>query len=402
MLQGLLTALRAEGLPLGLGEWLVFLRLLQADGLEAGPDEPEGLDRLHLLGRLALVHDEAHFDRYDRAFGRFLDGVPAAALDPAVPAGWLTARALDALPAAMRETLDPQAHAEWVARLREGLRARLDAQQGRHEGGSRWVGTGGSSPYGQGGVAPTGVRLAAPGDGAGQGRALKVWQRGEHRESDPDAPLRGRALRGALLRLRRFAREGAAEELDLPATLDATARQAGLLDLRLRPARRNHLRVKLLIDVGGSMDEHIRPALELFEACREAFRELETLYFHNCVYERLWRGPLRRGSERLDTHDWLHGLGRDHKLILIGDATMAPHEITHPGGSVEHANAETGAQWLRRLLDRCPAHAWLNPVPATEWAWRPSIGLVQGLLRPAAMQPLTLAGLKAAVAGLGR
>lgn len=404
MLIDFLLALRAEGLRVGPGEWLALLGLLDAGLLDApaggAEAEPPGsLARLHALGRLALVKDETLFDRYDRAFGRFVDGLPPAEADgPRVPEDWLIQRMRRQLSAAERAALQPL---DREALLR-GLEERLATQRGRHEGGSRWIGTGGSSPYGHGGSNPRGLRLGGSGAEPGQGRAIKVWQARDFRAQDVDAPLQGRALQLALRRLRRFAREGAAEELDLPGTIAATAANAGWLDLKLRPERHNHVKVLLMMDVGGSMDPHIRRVDELFRAARSEFKHLQRVYFHNCVYEGVWRDPARRRADRLDTAELIRATPRDHRLILVGDATMSPFEITHPGGSVEHMNPDTGAAWLQRLFQHFPQHVWLNPVAPAGWGWRPSIGLIERLMRPQRMFSLSLAGLEGAMASLSR
>ena len=273
----------------------------------------------------------------------------------------------------------------------EEFKNRLAEQKERHAGGSKWIGTGGSSPFGHGGVHPEGIRIG--GESAGNRTAVKVWEKREFRNLDDTVELGTRNIKVALRRLRRFAREGAAEELDLESTIAGTAKNAGWLDLHLRPERHNAVKVLLFLDVGGSMDDHIRVCEELFSACRTEFKHLEHYYFHNCVYEGVWKDNRRRHSERIPTQEVLHRYGNDYKLIFVGDASMSPYEILHPGGGIEHWNEEPGAVWLGRLKEAFPHAIWLNPEPEHYWQYRQSIDLVRKLLA-GNMYPLTLDGLE--------
>jgi uncharacterized protein len=274
--------------------------------------------------------------------------------------------------------------------LMDTLRKRLEEQKEEHHGGNKWIGTGGTSPFGQGGYNPAGVRIGSQG---GQRSAVKVWDQREYRNFDDSIELGTRNLKVALRRLRRFARQGAADELDLPATIDSTARNAGFLDLKMVPERHNAIKVLLFLDVGGSMDDHVRACEELFSAAKSEFKHLEHFYFHNCVYEGVWKDNRRRHTEKTPVMEVLHKYAADYKLILVGDATMSPYEITYAGGSVEHLNEETGATWMQRLLDTYPKAIWLNPEPEQRWNHTPSIRILSELMEQR-MFPLTLGGLE--------
>jgi uncharacterized protein with von Willebrand factor type A (vWA) domain len=281
--------------------------------------------------------------------------------------------------------------------IMEALRQRLEEQQGRHEGGSKWIGTGGTSPFGHGGYNPEGVRIGGEGR---HGRAIKVWEKREFRDLDSTRELGTRNIKVALRRLRRFAREGAADELDLDATIDGTARQ-GWLDIHMRPERHNAVKLLLFLDVGGSMEGHVRLCEELFSAARAEFKHLEHFYFHNCIYEGVWKENRRRFAERTATFDVMHKFGHDHKLVIVGDAAMSPYEITHAGGSIEHMNEEPGALWIERLTTTYPAAVWLNPTPEQYWGHSYSTQLLKGLMHDR-MYPLTLDGLDDAMRELSR
>lgn len=381
--------LRAEGVPATLTE---FLTLLEALAERVADFDAEAF---YHLARAALVKDERHFDRFDRAFARHFAGVEmiATALAAAIPDDWLRAEVERLM------TADEKAKIEALGgweRLMQALRERLASQQGRHAGGNRWIGTGGTSPFGNAGFNPQGVRV---GGQSRERRAVKIWERREYRNLDDRVELGTRNLKLALRRLRRFARQGAAEELDLPDTIDATARNAGCLDLRLVPERRNAVKVLLLLDIGGSMDDHVRICEELFSAARSEFRHLEHFYFHNFVYESLWRDNLRRHRERVQTAWLIHKYSPDYRLILVGDATMSPYEIVQPGGSLEHWNEEAGSVWLRRLLSAWPKHVWLNPEPEERWDYAPSIKLTRELVEDR-MFALTLRGIDEAMQAL--
>lgn len=385
-------SLRSAGVPVSLREHLGFLAALDK-GLG-----PRDLDGLHALARTCLVKDERHFDRFDRAFGEVFGGAEslAAALEEAeIPPEWLRRR--------FEKQLSPEEKAAIEAmggldKLLETLRERLKEQKGRHEGGSKWVGTGGTSPFGAYGYNPEGFRIGQ--DGNRNFRAVKVWDRREFRDLDDGVEIGARAIKVALRRLRRFARTGAPDELDLDGTVEGTARQ-GWLDVRMRPERRNGMKVLLLLDVGGSMDWHVGVCEQLFSAARAEFRRLEHFYFHNCVYEAVWRDNRRRRSELTPTWDLLRGFTPDTRVVIVGDASMSPYEIMSPGGSVEHMNEEAGEVWLRRLADRFPHLAWINPLPRTQWDWTRSIAMVRGIVGDR-MHPLTLDGLESATRELVR
>ena len=386
MLLPFFGALRAHGVPASLREWLDFLAALRA-GLGAGD-----VEAFYHLARMSLVKDERHLDRFDRAFASAFEGaqdIPdAAALEALdLPEDWLRRQA--------EAHLTPEERAEIEAlggfdKLMETLRERLREQEGRHQGGSKWIGTAGTSPFGAYGYNPEGVRIGQ--DESRHRRAVKVWDRREFRDYDDHREIGTREIKIALRRLRRWAREGAAEELDLDATIRGTARQ-GYLDLVMRPERRNAAKVLLMLDVGGSMDDHVRTASDLFSAARSEFAHLEHFYFHNCVYEGLWRSARRRWEEVTPTRDVLNTYGPDWTLILVGDASMSPYEIAAPGGANEHWNAEAGQVWLQRLADRWARHLWINPVPEPHWRHTPSIGMVREVFGEDRMVPLTLDGL---------
>jgi uncharacterized protein with von Willebrand factor type A (vWA) domain len=381
--------LKARGLPVSTREYLVLLDALRQHVIE------HSLDDFHLLARTTLIKDEALYDRFDRAFGEYFKGIEALpGMDVELPEAWLRQAAKRHLSDAERAALEKLG---WD-RLMETFRQRLAEQNERHAGGSKWIGTGGTSPFGHGGTHPEGIRVG----GRSENRsAVKVWEKREYRNLDDGVELGTRNIKVALRRLRRFAREGAAQELDLEGTIAGTARNAGWLDLRLRPERHNAVKVLLFLDVGGSMDDHIRVCEELFSACRSEFKHLEHYYFHNCVYDHVWKDNARRHGERIPTVEVLRTYGPDYKLILVGDATMSPYEIVQPGGSVEHHNPEPGAVWLRRLSETWPRAIWLNPEPEAAWTYRQSITLIRNLLGER-MFPLTPDGLARGIRELSK
>jgi len=391
MFLSFVDALRRGGIPASLKEHLLLLEALDAEVIERSPEE------FYYLARAVFVHDESQIDRFDRIFGEVFKGlVPAEDEEPAaqIPEEWLRLVAEKYLTPEEMEGI--KSLGSWDE-IMETLKKRLEEQQGRHQGGSKWIGTGGTSPFGHGGYNPEGVRIGGPGR---HGRALKVWEKREFKDLDDSRELGTRNIKVALRRLRRFAREGAADELDLDATIDGTARQ-GWLDVRFRPERHNAVKLLLFLDIGGSMDGHIRVAEELFSACRAEFKHLEHFYFHNCIYEGLWKENRRRWTDRTPTWDILHRFGHDHKLVIVGDAAMSPYEVTHPGGSIEHMNEEAGAVWLKRLTDTYPAAAWLNPTPEAYWGHSASTSLIRQLMTDR-MYPLTLGGLDDAMRELSR
>ena len=373
--------LKASKLPVSTKEFLALLEALQQHVIE------HSLDDFYILSRAVLVKDETQFDKFDRAFGEYFKGVEALpGMAALIPEDWLRAAMKKHLSDAERAKLEKLG---WD-KLMETLKERLAEQKERPAGGSKWIGTGGTSPFGHGGTHPEGVRIGGKSENRS---AVKVWEKREFRNLDEHIELGTRNIKVALRRLRRFARQGAAEELDLDGTIAGTARNAGWLDLHMRPERHNAVKVLLLLDIGGSMDDHIRVCEELFSACRSEFKHLEYYYFHNCVYDYVWKDNNRRHNERIPTLDVLHKYGNDYKLIFVGDATMSPYEIVQPGGSVEYDNAEPGATWLRRLTDAWPHAIWLNPEPEHYWQYRQSISMIHNLLG-GRMFPLTLDGLE--------
>jgi uncharacterized protein len=391
MLSQFFFTLREHQVPVTIPEYLTLLQALKSDVI--GPN----IDEFYLLARSALVKDETHFDKFDRAFAAFYKGVEAAT-GPShdIPLEWLRKQAelnLSAEEKALIESLGG-----WDELMRR-FRERLEEQKGRHEGGNKWIGTAGKSPFGAYGFNPEGIRI---GQQESRNRsAVKVWDAREFRNLDGDVQLGTRNLKVALRRLRRFAREGAASELDLDGTIDKTARNAGLLDLQLRPERHNAVKVLLLLDIGGSMDEHSRLCSELFSAARAEFRHLEFFYFHNCVYDFVWNDNRRRHGARTGTWDLMHRFNADYRLILVGDATMSPFEILRPGGSLEYMNDDAGADWLKRLTDVYQRSIWLNPTPEENWSYHYTIGVVKELMG-GRMFPLTLDGLERGMRALAR
>ena len=391
MLVKFFFALRAAGLPVALTELLMLLEGLRARVAWLS------VQQFYYFARLALVKDERYYDRFDRVFAEHFKGAEQlfAAFESQLPAEWL--RAMSERLLSDEEKRQVAAAGGWE-KLLETLRQRLSEQQERHEGGSKWIGTAGTSPYGHGGYNPEGVRIGGPGR---QHRAVKVWEQREFRNFDDAVELGTRNLKLALRKLRRFAREGAADELDLERTIDATARNAGLLELKLRPERHNAVKILLFLDVGGSMDEHVRLCEEVFSAARSEFKHLEHFYFHNCPYQSLWKDNWRRHTERIATQQVLRSYGADYRAIFVGDATMSPYEITHAGASIEQWNDEAGALWLQRLSHAFPHLVWLNPEPLERWEHTASIRIVRELVG-GRMFPLTIAGLEQAITSLKR
>jgi uncharacterized protein with von Willebrand factor type A (vWA) domain len=390
MLIDFFYTLRAARLPVSVKEYLTLLEALQAGVV--GPRNPEAcsIDDFYYLARTTLVKDERHYDKFDRAFAAYFRGVEQIAdFTQEIPADWLR-QTLQRLLSDEQKANAPRL--EWDE-LMEELRKRLEEQKERHEGGNKWIGTGGTSPFGHGGYNPQGIRIGGKGGGKS---AVKVWDQRIYRDYDDTQALGTRNIQMALRRLRRYAREGSALELDLPDTIRATAANAGYLDIKMVPERHNSVKVLLLMDVGGTMDEHIARVEELFSAVRTEFKHLEFYYFHNCVYDYLWKNNRRRYAEKFPTWDVIRKYNKDYKLIFVGDATMSPYEILQPGGSVEYNNEEAGAEWLQRLTHAFPAFAWINPEPQGVWEYRQSIGIIRQLMG-GRMFPLTLQGLESAM-----
>jgi uncharacterized protein with von Willebrand factor type A (vWA) domain len=385
-----LDELRAAGIPASMKEHLVLLEALDRDVIERRPEE------FYYLARATFVKDEGLLDRFDQVFAKVFKGIESSyGVEQAeIPEEWLKAVAEKFLTPEEMEKI--KALGSWDE-IMETLKKRLEEQQGRHQGGSKWIGTGGTSPYGNSGYNPEGVRI---GGTSRNKRAIKVWDKREFRNLDNDKELGTRNIKVALRRLRRFARQGAADELDIDGTISGTARK-GWLDIQMRPERHNAVKLLLFLDIGGSMDPHVKLCEELFSAATSEFKHLEFFYFHNCPYEGLWKDNRRRFAERTPTWDVLHKFGHDYKLVIVGDAQMSPYEISHPGGSVEHFNEEAGAVWLQRLTNVYPAAAWLNPIPEAHWSYSQSTKLIRQLMNDR-MYPLTLSGLDDAMRSLSR
>jgi len=383
-------AVRKAGVPCSVKEFLTLLEALDRGVIYGNVDD------FYALARLVLVKDEAYFDRFDVAFAAYFKGVQAIPGDlvTEIPAEWL--RKLLEKNLTEEEKAQIEALGGWD-KLMETLKQRLEEQKGRHQGGSKWIGTAGTSPFGAYGYNPEGVRIGQ--EGSRNRSAVKVWDQREYRDYDTNRELGVRNIKMALRRLRRFARDGAPEVLDLDGTIRSTARNAGWLDIKMVPVPHNAVKVLLFLDVGGSMDDHIKGVEELFSAARSEFKNLEHFYFHNCVYEKVWKDNRRR-HDRINTVEVLRKYGHDYKLIFVGDASMSPYELEHDGGSVEHWNDEAGRVWLERLLRAWPHAAWLNPIPEDQWGWTTSIQNV-GRIMDGRMYPVTVSGLERAMKGLG-
>jgi uncharacterized protein with von Willebrand factor type A (vWA) domain len=390
MLLNLLDELRTAGIPASVKEHLLLLEALDAEVIAQDPEE------FYYLSRAIYVKDETLYDRFDQVFAKVFKGLESNYYQNGepIPEDWLKAVAEKFLSPEEMEKI--KALGSWDE-IMETLKKRLQEQEKRHQGGNKWVGTGGTSPFGNSGYNPEGVRI---GGESRHKRAVKVWDKREFANLDSDRELGTRNIKVALKRLRRFAREGATEELDLDATIEGTARR-GWLDIRMRPERHNAVKLLLLFDVGGSMDPYIKTCEELFSAARSEFKNMEFFYFHNCPYEGMWKDNRRRFTERTPTWDILHKYSHDYKLILVGDAAMSPYEIVQPGGSVEHFNEESGAVWLQRLINTYPAAAWLNPVPSERWHYDQSNKIIREMMNER-MYPLTLHGLDDAMRELSR
>ncbi|MDR3495096.1 MAG: VWA domain-containing protein [Ancalomicrobiaceae bacterium] len=391
MFVSFIAELKAAGVPVSLREYLALMAALDADLAE------KHIDDFYFLARTILVKDEKNLDRFDRVFAHVFAGAErlSDALDTGIPEEWLKKLADRFF--TEQEKAEIAALGGWD-KLIETLKERLKEQHEAHHGGSKWIGTGGTSPFGAYGYNPEGIRIGQDRDR--MHRAVKAWDRREFRDLDHSIELGTRNIKVALRRLRRFARAGAADELDLDGTIDATAR-SGWLDVKLRPERHNAIKLLVFFDVGGSMDEYVRMCEELFSAAKSEFKTLEYFYFHNCLYEGVWKDNSRRHTATTPTFDILRTYARDYRVILVGDATMSPYELTHIGGSVEHFNEEPGIVWLERLVETFGKSVWLNPVKQQHWHFAPSIGTIQRLFA-GRMFPLTLEGLDRAVKQLAR
>lgn len=387
----LFNELRQAGVPVSLTEYLLLVESLDR-GL-AGHSTEE----FYYLSRAALVKDERNLDRFDRVFASVFRGVESAGDDlmAEVPDAWLRKLTEKFLTDEEKRQVEALGGLD---KILEELRKRLEEQKGRHQGGKKWIGTAGTSPYGAYGYNPAGVRIGQ--DSNRNNRAVKVWDRRDFQDLDDKVELGTRNIKLALRRLRRFARTSAVEELDLDGTIRATARQ-GWLDVKLVPEKRNAVKVLLFFDVGGSMDPHVRICEELFSAARSAFKHMEYFYFHNCIYESLWKDNRRRNTERTATLDVLHTYPNDYKVIIVGDAAMSPFELTHAGGSVEHWNEEPGIAWLQRIAATFPRTVWINPAPEKYWSYSPSRELIAHVFEDR-MFALTLEGLDRAMRDLAR
>jgi hypothetical protein len=371
-----------------------FLTLLEA--LKTGVISPS-IEDFYQLSRMTLIKDEQYFDRFDQVFGSYFNGVEQIiALSPGISAEWLEKKLQRILSDEEKSALQKLGGPEALQKRLEEL---LKEQRDWHGGGNKWIGAGGSSPFGHSGYHPEGIRIG--GESAGNRTAIKVWEAREFKDYDSDLALSSRNIKLALRRLRRFAREGSVLELDLDKTIHSTAANAGMLDIQMRPERHNQVKVLLLMDVGGSMDDHIKQIGELFSAAKVEFKHLEYYYFHNCVYENLWQNNRRRRDQLTSTQEIINKYGPDYKLIFVGDATMSPYEILSPNGSVEYNNKEAGAVWINRLLDHFPHFAWLNPEPETIWQYRQSIDIMKNLMKDR-MYPVTLNGLESAMRQLSK
>ncbi len=383
--------LKQAGIPVSVKEYLTFL-----NAIDAGVASKQ-IDDFYYLSRVSLVKDERHLDKFDRVFGHVFKGLESAGagISAGIPEEWL--RALGERLFSDEEKAQIEALGGWD-KIMEELKKRLAEQKGRHQGGSKWIGTGGTSPYGAYGYNPEGVRIGQ--DKNRNFRAVKVWDRRDYKDLDGEVELGTRNIKLALRRLRRFARQGAAEELDLDNTIKGTAHK-GYLDIAFRPERRNAIKVLLFFDIGGSMDDHIRACEELFSAARSEFKHMDYYYFHNCLYESVWRKNERRSNERVPTYEVLNTYPADYKVIFVGDAAMSPYEIMIPGGSVEHWNEEAGEVWLNRLLNIYKHAVWLTPTAEGYWDYTPSVKLVQQIMGNR-MFPLTLNGIDMAMSELLR
>ncbi|CAG2152416.1 hypothetical protein LMG19282_04183 [Cupriavidus campinensis] len=391
MLIDFFFSLRHAKLPVSVKEYLTMLEALRAQVISPSIDE------FYYLSRMTLVKDEKHFDKFDQTFAAYFKGVESLVdWKSDIPLDWLQKTLERELSAEEKAKIEAMGGLE---KLMERLKQLLEEQKEKHEGGNKWIGTGGTSPFGHGGYNPEGIRIGGP--SKGNRTAIKVWEARAYKDYDDQVELGTRNIKVALRRLRRFAREGADTELDLDDTIHSTAANAGLLDIKLRPERHNKVKVLMLMDVGGSMDDHIKRVEELFSATKTEFKHLEYYYFHNCLYDYVWKNNRRRHAEKIATWDLIHKYTPDYKVIFVGDATMSPYEILQPGGSVEYNNPEAGAVWLNRMIEQFPRFVWLNPEPEGLWQYRQSITVINQIMKNR-MYPVTLAGLEQAMKVLSK
>jgi uncharacterized protein with von Willebrand factor type A (vWA) domain len=384
--------LKNAKVPVSLKEFLTLMEAMEKHVADYR------VENFYYLSRSCLVKDERNLDKFDRVFGEVFKGLePSDEVEVAdIPEEWL--RKLAELHLSDEEKEQIEAMGGWE-KLMEELKKRLEEQEKRHQGGNKWIGTAGKSPFGAYGYNPEGVRIGQ--DKSRNRRAVKVWDKREYRNLDDSVVLGTRNIKVALRRLRKFARAGAPDELDLDGTIRSTAKNGGYIDIHMRPERRNTVKVLLLLDIGGSMDDHIRTCEELFSAARGEFKHLEYYYFHNCLYEKVWKNNRRRHSEHIPTMQLINTYGPDWKVVFVGDATMSPYEIVYPGGSVEHWNEEAGEVWMRRMLDHYKHSIWLNPVPDRHWEYTPSLQMMQQVMSNR-MYSLTLDGLDQGMRELNR
>ena len=384
MLLNLFNEMRAAKVPVSLRELLDLINALKHNIVFADMDE------FYYLSRAILVKDERHYDKFDRAFAAYFKGIENLDqhIEALIPDEWLRREFERSLSPEEREQIKSLGGLD---KLIEAFKERLEEQKGKHKGGNKWIGTGGTSPFGSGGYNPEGFRLGN--DGERQGKAVKVWEQRDYKDLDDQVEIGTRNIKVALRRLRKFARQGAEDEFDLSGTIDHTARDGGLLNIQMRPERRNTVKLLILFDIGGSMDAHIKVCEELFSACRTEFKHMEYYYFHNFIYEGLWKNNSRRFEQRTATLDVLHTYGADYKVIFVGDAAMSPYEVAQPGGSVEHWNDEAGYVWMQRFTQKFKKIIWLNPYPKKTWDYTQSISMIRELVEDR-MYPLTVEGLE--------
>ncbi len=391
MLLNFFTELRNAKLPVTLKEYLALL-----EGLEKGII-PTDIEHFYYFARTAMIKDEKYLDRFDQIFGKVFKGVQGVdgEISAEIPEEWLNLLAQKFLSEEEKKQIESLGGWE---KLMETLKQRLEEQKERHQGGNKWIGTGGTSPFGNGGYNPEGIRI---GGQSTHRRAVKVWEKREFKNLDENVEIGTRNIKVALRRLRKWARTGAHDELDLSGTISKTAHN-GYLDVIMRPERRNAVKVVLLFDIGGSMDDHIKVCEELFSAAKSEFKHMDHYYFHNCLYESVWKENKRRQNERISTYDIIHKYGPDYKIVFVGDAAMSPYEITYQGGSVEHFNEEAGAVWMKRMVDKFPHIIWINPTQEQYWEYSQSTQIMRQLIGANRMFPMTIAGLDSAMKELSR